>query len=158
MHAVMEAAAMCDKLVIAIGSSQMGSTKRNPMPASMRIKIIKAAINASPGIGGKINFAEIPDFQDNEKWFSYIIKKVPKFDVVFSSNALVKSIFRGHKIKVVVPKWHDRKRLSGTNVRSLIRKYGRWQSLVPKGARDEIEAHNGAILSKIRKRTRSTTR
>ena len=89
---------------------------------------------------------EIPDFDDNDAWFGYIIKKSPGIDVVFSRNALVKSIFGGRGITVISPPWHRRNTLSATRIRKLIRLEKKWQNRVPKGAVKAITANMASEL------------
>jgi nicotinamide-nucleotide adenylyltransferase len=147
MHAIRDAGSLCNELVVGVGSAQKSRTTDNPLPASVRIRIIKSALKESAAIKAKIMFLEIPDFHDNERWFAYIRKKVPKLDVVFSGNPIVKTIFRGHDIQVIAPKWYNRADLSGTKVRAVIRRSGKWERMVPKGAVSVIKANERAITA-----------
>ncbi|MDE1861109.1 MAG: nicotinamide-nucleotide adenylyltransferase [Candidatus Micrarchaeota archaeon] len=145
MSALKFASARCKEIVIGIGSSQHFNTERNPLSSSDRIKIIRAALSGSK-TRSAIRVIDVPDFNDNDKWFGYIKSKEPKIDVVFSRNSLVKSIFRDHGITVISPPWHDRRRLAATKIRGLIRKGRRWQDRVPKGAVAEINLRKEKII------------
>lgn len=138
MHALEIASASCKKLVIGIGSSQEAGTEKNPLSAAARIKIIKAALVGSSVGRMKPKFITIPDFGNDDAWFNYINERIPRLDVVFSGNQLVKKIFKSHKIAVITLRWYNRRRLSSTNVRRAIKKGENWQDLVPKGAIKEI--------------------
>jgi nicotinamide-nucleotide adenylyltransferase len=146
MHAIMEASTLCERLIVGIGSSQVSGTPDNPLTALDRIKIIKAALRGSGITDRGIKFISLPDFNDNDAWFAYIIKKAPNADVVFSRNPIVKRIFNRHKMKVIEPKWYQRGRLSATEVRRTIRKGENWQHLVPNGAVHEIEKGKEKII------------
>lgn len=132
---------MCRKLIIGIGSSRESGTSRNPISARNRIRIIRSALKAAPGGLKGVSFMEIPDFNDNEKWFDYIISREPGIDVVFSRHWLVKKIFKEKGIAVVSPPWHKRNSISGSRIRWSIRNRGQWESRVPRAAVKEIKRH-----------------
>ena len=140
LAALRYAASMCDCIVIGIGSSQKSGTSTNPFTYAQRIRMIRSAIRGS-GTESKTRIMGIPDFGDNEKWFGYIIGKVPGIDAVFTRNVLVKSIFRSHGVEVISPRWHDRKTLRATLIRGMMAKGGRWQPRVPPGTTKEINRH-----------------
>lgn len=139
LYALILSASLCKNLIIGVGSSGDSGTERNPLPASDRIRIIKAALKGTLAEKKRIRFITIPDFMDDDKWFNYIDGKVPGIDAVFSRNRLVKKIFSAHHVKVVSPPWHDRKRLSASRIRKIIKNGGKgWQDRVPNGAVKEI--------------------
>lgn len=143
LHALNFALSLCNNLIIGIGSSQESGTENNPLSSKVRIEIIKSVL---VGKAIMVRFIEIPDFEDNDAWFGYIIKKEPKIDVVFSRTRLVKSIFKRHGIAVVSPPWYDRKRLSAAKIREMIKRGRHWQDRVPEEAVDKITAHESAIM------------
>lgn len=145
LHALRIASATCKKMIIGVGSSQESGTRRNPLTAEARIKVIKAALKTSGLDSKKIRFFIIPDFNDDEIWFGYIKDRLARIDVVFSGNSLVRKIFRKHDVLVITPKWYKRRLFSGTKVRDTIRKRADWGAMVPKGAADEISKHEDII-------------
>ncbi len=145
LYALEVASSFCKKLVIGIGSSQERGTAANPLSAEARIRIIKAGIRGTQIKTSNLKFIEIPDFRDNDAWFEYIIKKEPKIDIIFSRNALVKKIFLSHGIPIMSPEWYKRKTFVATRIRGLIKNGKRWQDCVPKGAVNEITAHESTI-------------
>ena len=147
MHALGFAGASCEKLIVAVGSAQESGTEKNPLPARVRMKIIRTAIRNSKINEKVIRFVMVPDFGNGDAWFNYIIRRVPKIDVVFSGDPDTKRIFRSHKITVVTPAWHKRHRFSATKVRHRIRKGGRWHGLVPKSVVKHIGAHESKFKS-----------
>jgi pantetheine-phosphate adenylyltransferase len=148
MYALRSAYSSCKKVVVGIGGAQERGTQRNPIDAKNRIRIIRAALRGSKMKPSRLKFLAVPDFNDNEKWFNYIIRAYPQIDAVFSRNVLVKSIFRGHGIVTVSPAWHDRKRLQATKIRSKIIRDIPWHDSVPKGAIRAIEENKEMIKGK----------
>ena len=132
LHALKYALARCETLVIGIGSAQESGTKRNPFDANARARMIKESIKKAGLDVSRTKFIKIPDFYDDKKWFDYIVKKVPDIEVVFSRNPWVKRIFRKEGIRIVAPPWYNRRRISGTKIRKLMKTKSGWQKLVPK--------------------------
>lgn len=136
----------CRHLTIGIGSANIILADKNPFPAKARVRIIKAALKGEGIAVEKIRFIDLPDLNDNEFWFNYIIKRTPDVDVVFSRHWLVKKIFREHGIAVISPPWHLRKRISATRIRRMIVAEKDWKGLVPKGAVKQIEIESKRYL------------
>lgn len=151
LYALRYSLSKCDKLIIGIGSSRESGTKLNPLSSLERVQIIKAALKGTGIDMRKVRFLNIPDFRDNEAWFSYIIKKAPKIGIVFSNNRLVKRIFTSHKIKVIAPGWHKRQLLRASSIRKMIGSSAvKWHSRVPNGAVKEIALRREKIkLAKV---------
>ncbi len=147
LHALEYSLSMCKTLVVGIGSSQISGTHLNPLSFEERVRIIKAALRGDGVNMHRIRFLSIPDFNDNDLWFEYIISKEPEVGVVFSRNALVKRIFRERQIAAVSPKWHKRHIFQATKIRSIIRKGMKWQDRVPKGAVRKISEYEDRIKS-----------
>ncbi len=145
LHALEFASSLCRHIVIGVGSSQEDGTASNPLPSEKRIRIIKAGIRKARTVKADVRFMEVPDFRDNDLWFRYIMGKEPGISVVFSRNRLVKSIFRKHGITVISPEWHERKRLSGADIRKLIRSGMDWKERVPEGEVKTLSRYEGMI-------------
>ncbi|MDE1768646.1 MAG: nicotinamide-nucleotide adenylyltransferase, partial [Candidatus Micrarchaeota archaeon] len=134
LYALKYALRLSKKVIIGIGSAEEYGTSRNPLTSNSRIKIIKSAFKEQEIDMKRIGFFEIPDFNDNDAWFDFIMHKSPKVQVVFSRNSLVRRIFRSRGVPVVSPPWHKRQKLSATKVRKLIRAGRKWQDKVPSGS------------------------
>ncbi len=147
MGAIRYAASRCGRLVVCVGSAQERGTSRNPMPADDRLKTLRMAIPSGRICGCRISYMKVPDFMDDDAWFAYITGRVPRIDAVFSGNAWVRSIFRSRGIMTVVPPWHERKELSATRIRSLIRHGRPWKKLVPREALRELSREEAVIRS-----------
>ncbi|MDE1823177.1 MAG: nicotinamide-nucleotide adenylyltransferase [Candidatus Micrarchaeota archaeon] len=147
MYAIRFCLERCRNLVIGIGSSQESGTQINPISSKDRIRILRSGLSGAGIDTGRIRFLEIPDFDDNEKWRNYIIHKEPGIGIVFSRNRLVGRIFKGHDIEVMLPPWHERRRLIATRIRGMIKKGWHWQALVPRGAVELISSHKSEIIN-----------
>jgi nicotinamide-nucleotide adenylyltransferase len=145
MYALEFSAAMCKELVIGIGSAGESGTGRNPLSSKARIRIIRAALDGASLDARCIRFIEIPDFKDDEKWFRYITRKEPGIEAVFSHHWLVKRIFRGHGLAVIMPPWHKRSSLVATKIRRMIKEKRNWRGRVPAGAIKEISLYEKII-------------
>lgn len=146
LYALEYSAQRCKHLIVGVGSSNISGTEKNPLDADSRIKILKTAINETDSVkAGKISIVELPDFNDDDKWFGYIIKRIPSLDVVFSRSAEVLRIFRSRGIVTISPPWHQRQRLSASRIRKLIREDREWQDRVPTAVVKEISSRRRAI-------------
>ncbi|WP_449461616.1 nicotinamide-nucleotide adenylyltransferase [Tardisphaera miroshnichenkoae] len=146
LKAVEYASSLCERLVIGIGSAQESGTIRNPFDADTREVMIRESLKDA-GLDLKtIEFLKIPDFMDDEKWFNYIVQRVPDIEVVFSGNGWVRRIFKARGIKVVVPPWYNRGEISGTKVRQLIRSDQKWEGLVPRAVISIINQHRSDLI------------
>lgn len=131
LKAVEYAASQCENLIIGIGSAQESGTERNPFSAEARREMIEETLKEEGIDVSKVDFLEIPDFMDDEKWFNYIVERAPDLEVVFSGNNWVRRIFKERGIKVVTPPWYNRGEISGTKIRKLMREGQKWEGLVP---------------------------
>jgi len=145
LRAVQYAASKCEKLVIGIGSAQESGTERNPFDAETRKNMILQSLIEVHTDVSKIDFIKIPDFMDDEKWYTYIKSQIKDIDIVFSGNPWVKRIFKTRGIKVVTPPWYNRGEISGTKVRSLIRNGEKWEGLVPHAVIGIINQHKSEV-------------
>jgi nicotinamide-nucleotide adenylyltransferase len=145
LKAVEYASSLCEKLVIGIGSAQESGTAKNPFDAETREAMIRESLREAGIDLNNIEFLKIPDFMDDEKWFSYIMQRVPDIEVVFSGNGWVRRIFKARGVKVVIPPWYNRGEISGTKVRQLIRSNQKWEGLVPRAVIGIINQHRSDL-------------
>jgi nicotinamide-nucleotide adenylyltransferase len=145
LYALRFAKARCEVVVIGIGSVQETGTEKNPLSAKERIRIIRSGLKGAAIDPKGYRFLKVPDFLDDDKWFDYIIRAEPGIDVVFSRNTIVKRIFRNHSITVLLPPWHNRRRLAATRIRALIKGERNWRDAVPSGSIKEIQAQEERI-------------
>lgn len=125
------------KVIIAIGSSQQSGTTHNPFSALVRKKMIRAVLK-SEKIAGRVRQPPeykiffVPDINDDARWASHVEKLLPKFGSVYTGSAHTAKLFKlTGTHKVVRLKFN--KKISGTRIRTLLRKKGGWQRDVPSG-------------------------
>lgn len=122
-----------EKLWIGIGSSNKPNQKQNPFSADERKEMILSSTDKS--ISDRIEIFYIPDLENHKKWIENIDTIVPKFDVVFSNDELIQSLYSKRGIKVIPVPFSDRDVLSGTNIRDKINSNQQWEHLVPEGTK-----------------------
>jgi nicotinamide-nucleotide adenylyltransferase len=120
-----------DYLYVVVGSAQKSHERDNPFTAGERISMIKDALDGSGVDPSKWMAIPIPDADSHSLWVSSVESMVPKFDVVFTNDALTYLLFEEEGIEVKSVPFLDRKRFSATNVRDRILERKDWQHLVP---------------------------
>ena len=94
--------------------------------------MIKGALDGNKVDPSKWMAIPIADADSHSLWVSTVKSMVPKFDVVFTNDALTFSLFKEEGIEVAAVPYLDRKKYSATNVRDRILERKDWESLVPK--------------------------
>jgi len=131
LEAVRYALRQVDYLYIVVGSAQSSHERDNPFTASERIMMIKSALDGNGVDPSKWMAIPIADADSHSLWVSTVESMVPKFDIVFTNDALTFLLFRGEKIDVKAVPYLDRRRYSATNVRDRILERKDWEALVP---------------------------
>jgi len=120
---------LCDKVVIAIGSSEKSGTPEHPFTAQERKEMIQAALQDEDIIPMfDIVFIEVPDMDDDGAWADQVLEKAGEVDVVWSGDESTQKCFEGKKeIKEIkeVPG------ISATGIREQIKVDGDWRDKVP---------------------------
>ena len=131
LEAVKYALKRVDYLYVVVGSAQRSHERDNPFTAAERITMIKSALDGSRVDPSKWMAIPIADADSHSLWVATVVSMVPKFDIVFTNDALTFSLFNEEGIEVVAVPYVDRHMYSATNVRSRILERKDWQSLVP---------------------------
>ena len=118
-----------DSIITVIGSAQHSYTLENPFTAGERLEMISAVLKES--VHKDFYIVPVEDVDSNSIWVSHIETLVPKFDVIFTNNPLVRTLFLDKGYKVESTSLHDRSDLSGTNIRKKMLKGEHWEQLVP---------------------------
>ena len=74
---------------------------------------------------------EIPDINNNELYVKHLESMVPEFDIVYSGNALVKTLFEKSGYNVIVPKLLNREVWQGVSIRQAMKDGDDWEMDVP---------------------------
>ena len=118
-------------LYVVVGSAQRSYERDNPFTAGERITMIKSALDGNGVDPSKWMAIPIADADSHSLWVSTVKSMVPKFDMVFTNDALTFSLFKDEKIGVAAAPYLDRRSYSATNVRDRILERKDWESLVP---------------------------
>jgi len=131
LEAVRYALRQVDYLYVVVGSAQRSHERDNPFTAAERIAMIKAALDGNGVDPSKWMAIPIADADSHSLWVSTVESMVPRFDVVFTNDALTFLLFNEERIEVRAVPYLDRKKYSATNVRDRILERRDWVSLVP---------------------------
>jgi nicotinamide-nucleotide adenylyltransferase len=130
LSAVKWIAKKSSKVIVAIGSAQEKNTVRNPFSVNERMKMIKAQLTAA-GLQKKCAFASVTDINSNERWAAHVDAHVPRYEVVYSNNALVKKLMRKTRKTVRAVPFFKKEKFNATKIRTRMKKGARWQDRVP---------------------------
>ncbi|MEM2875143.1 MAG: nicotinamide-nucleotide adenylyltransferase [Candidatus Hadarchaeales archaeon] len=120
-----------DELIIGIGSSQEENTFENPLTASEREEMLKAALNEAGIDLSRVKIVGIPDVHDDERWVPHVESLVPKFSVVYSGNPWVQRLFKERGYEVRTQPLFRRRDYQGMTIRRRMAEGAKWESLVP---------------------------
>lgn len=130
LEVLKEALSRCDELIIGIGSAQESHTLENPFTVGERIEMIRRCLSKNER--ARTIIVPISDINRYAIWVSHVRSQVPPFQVVFTNNPLTKSLFEEKGFKVLSTKMYDREKYSGTRIRELMMKRGKWTDMIPK--------------------------
>ncbi len=124
----------CEKVIIAIGSSQESLTKENPFSYEEREKMIMKVLEAHKIFN--FDIIPVPDVNDDKRWVDHVRKIIQEFDVVYTGNDFTERLFKEKKINVrkieLIPK------INATEIRKRILDGHDWKELVPNEIVDYI--------------------
>ncbi len=120
-----------DELIVVVGSAQMSHEPDNPFTAGERIEMIRAALNEAGVDRNKYMLIPIADAPSHRTWVSYVESQTPRFDVVYSNQALTRRLLieAGYNVKEIP--LHKRSKYEATEIRRRILKGEDWSELVP---------------------------
>ena len=141
LSAVKWIAARSRKVIVAIGSAQYANQPQNPFSAKERARMIEGQLEAA-GLGEKSAVVPVSDVNSDAIWAGHVDRHVPRYDVVYSNNALVKRLMKkaGKAVKAVP--FFKKEKYNATKIRARMRKGMRWQDRVPKKILSELEKIN----------------
>ena len=142
-----------DYLYVVVGSAQRSHERDNPFTAGERIAMIKAALDGNGVDPSRWMAIPIADADSHSLWVSTVVSMVPKFDRVFTNDALTFLLFREEGIQVKAVPYLDREKYSATNVRDRILERKDWKALVPAQVARLVEKFGGVerVRALIRK-------
>ncbi|VVB98820.1 Nicotinamide-nucleotide adenylyltransferase [uncultured archaeon] len=124
-------------VIIAIGSAQERNTERNPFSAKERMKMMRAQLSAT-GLLKKCTLVSVTDIKGNEKWAAHVDENVPRYDVVYSNNALVKRLMKKAGKTVRAVPFFSKATYNATKIRARMKKGAEWRGRVPQKVRKAL--------------------
>ena len=118
-------------VVVAIGSAQKSFEPENPFTAKERAGMIRGQLRAA-GLARKCAVVQVTDINDNGRWAAHVDASVPRYNVVYSNNALVKRLMGKAGKKVLAIPFFRKERFNATKIRARMKKCLMWQDRVPK--------------------------
>lgn len=162
LSAALEVLSECDELVIVIGSAEESHTMSNPFTASERYQMIMSSLPKD--VISRVQIVPVRDVNRYAIWVNHIESYVPPFDVVYSNNALTRSLFGQVGYEVKRTKTYNGKMYSGTEIRRRMLSGERWRHLVPPevasiaeglGVRDRLANASGRAVPRRKSCARS---
>lgn len=108
-------ASQVDLLIIGVGSADKSHTEENPFTAGERVELVHRATDHIEDC--RIVVVPIVDIDRNAVWVGHVESLCPPFDVVFSNNTLVESLFEERDYEVEGTPLQNRDTLSGEAIR-----------------------------------------
>lgn len=139
---------VADHLWVGLGSSNRPIEEENPFTAPERKKMILSSMH-DDDMSRRISIYEIPDVDNHIKWMELIDQTVPPFSLVFTNDDLTRHLYSQKRpgVRTIKVPFLNRSQLSGTRIRSMIKKEAHnqndsddgiagdqnWRTLVPAG-------------------------
>jgi nicotinamide-nucleotide adenylyltransferase len=130
-----------ERAIVVIGSAQASHDKENPFSAGERLEMIRASMTDDELIRTAI--IPIEDINRYPLWVAHVESRCPKFDRVYSRNALTAALFKQAGYEVVEHDYHRRENCSGSEIRRMMARGGQWEKHVPKGVSSFIRKIGG---------------
>ncbi len=118
-----------EPLLLGIGSAQISYTPENPFTASERMEMILLALEEA-GLGGTIP-VPLLDIDRHALWVPYVASLLPRFERVYTSNPLTRTLFEASGYEVVDVPWTNRAEWEGTRIRRSLATGTDWRGAVP---------------------------
>ncbi|MGC8663777.1 MAG: nicotinamide-nucleotide adenylyltransferase [Thermoplasmata archaeon] len=128
----------CDSVIIVIENADESYTFKNPMTAGERFEAIIETFKNLSVSSLNIIIAPMENIPNNANWVNYLKNMLPKFDVCYSNNELVKMLMENGDIEVKSIEFKKREDYQGSEIRQRIAKGLPWKDLVPESVYNYI--------------------
>ena len=139
-----------DRLFIGIGSSEANFRPANPFTCSERFQMIEAALTEAKIPREKYEIVTVRNIDNFALWVQHLALYIPPFEKVYTGSDTVKHLFKEHNLiskkpYVIIDVNSIKKavKISGTQIRRLMLKNGKWEELVPPGVSKLIKKWRG---------------
>jgi nicotinamide-nucleotide adenylyltransferase len=135
-----------DELILVVGSALKSFSVRNPFTAGERIEMLRRALLEADIPMSRVTIVAVPDTlppNHHSIYVSQVKTYCPKFEIVYSRNPLVKTLFEQAGYEVREHQEFERERFWGTTIRQQIIDDGDWRDAVPASVARYIEEIGG---------------
>lgn len=135
-----------DDLIIVVGSALKSFSTENPFTAGERIEMIRAGLIEAKLPLSRIAIVPVPDTlppNHHSIYVSQVKTYCPKFQIVYTRNPLVTTLFEQAGYEVREHEEFDRSKLWGTTIRKRMIGGRSWKDLVPESVAKYIEEIDG---------------
>ncbi len=132
-----------EELIIVVGSAEYSHSDKNPFTAGERVEMIRTALKEASIDPSTYVIIPIRDVHIHATWAPFIVSQVPRFDIVFTNEALTSRLFKEHGLRVERIPFFDRTVYSATEIRERILRGKNWESLVPKSVAELLVSFGG---------------
>lgn len=135
-----------DELIIVVGSALKSFSIENPFTAGERIEMLRKALAEAKLPLERILLLAVPDTLPPNYhgiYVSQVETYCPKFDVVYTHNPLVKTLFEQAGYDVREHEEFERTEYWGTTIRDRMLNGRNWKECVPPSIAEYIETING---------------
>lgn len=143
LGAIKNALEHVEELIIMVGSAEYSHSDKNPFTAGERVEMIRAALKEAGMDPAKYLVIPIRDVHIHATWVPFIVSQTPKFDIVFTNEALTSRLFKEREYRVERIPFLQRHDYSATEIRKRILNGKNWESLVPKSVAETLVKIHG---------------
>ena len=119
------------RVIVMVGSAQKSGERENPFSAKERVRMMRAEL-AADGLLKKCRLVAVSDVNSDERWIAHVDANVPRYDVCYSNNALVKRLMKKAGKKVFTVPFFSKAKYNATKIRERIREEKEWKGRVPR--------------------------
>ena len=99
--------------------------------------MIRAQLLAA-GLSRKCVLASATDINDNGKWVAHVDRSVPRYDVCYSNNPLVKRLMKKAGKAVRAVPFFSKGTFNATKIRERMKQGREWRGRVPKKVKEVL--------------------
>jgi nicotinamide-nucleotide adenylyltransferase len=131
IHAIKYALEKVEELIIAIGSAQYSHDPENPFTAGERMAMLRSALDEAGIDRRRYCILPVPDTAFHSLWVAQVLSYTPRFEVVFTNDALTMRLLKEAGFHVERIPFFNRTKYNATAVRSKILNGESWEDVVP---------------------------
>ena len=131
LHLVKQALKNADKIIIAIGSSNIHDAN-NPLSYAVRKQMLEKVIQEEKIENRVLKIVPSPDDPSDDIWLKELLTATGEFDIALGDNSWTNGILKKAGYKTIEDLYYMRHLYEGYKIRKLFKEGRNWQSRVPK--------------------------